>query len=413
MMKRLIAAVLAAAIFISPGAAPAAYADTAAVPITAEIAATPVDFEITESVTMGYSGIGNDLTISDIVITNNKAEGMNLIVESISVEPIMGWKLAAAGTDFTKRLNKKEFSISTGSHDFSSGVYTVTNTVEEGQSITFSFTGMAGAFSSKVSEKAANFVVTISLEEALKIVTWEEGTDEEIAAMVAAADAGKIKLTDYWNVGDVRTVSLSAMTATGVGESHAAQDVKLVLMHAGDYPLQTATASGRTTCSFVVGLKDCLNETGYMNKEQTSVGSWNASNRRAWCNNTFRNAFPSALVGIFKQFKTITANGASDYSNYTTTVDYFALPGELEILPQSSIDYSYSIPCESSRLFQFEYYAASENRIKKVNGTAAQYFLRSPNNFRSDCFLLATANGGTSGGGWASSGYGISPFGCI
>ena len=45
-----------------------------------------------------------------------------------------------------------------------------------------------------------------------KIVTWAGGTDEEIVLMVAAADAGYIDLTDYWAVGQERTVHLSAMS---------------------------------------------------------------------------------------------------------------------------------------------------------------------------------------------------------
>ena len=95
----------------------------------------------------------------------------------------------------------------------------------------------------------------------VKIVEWNNGTDEEICNMVAAADEGKINLADYWAVGNTRTVQLSAIAATynqyiagggGVRESHAAQTVELVLMHAGGYDLNTAVASGRSKCSFVV-----------------------------------------------------------------------------------------------------------------------------------------------------------------
>ena len=93
--------------------------------------------------------------------------------------------------------------------------------------------------------------ITVKL---VKIVTWAGGTDKEIVAMVEAADQGVINLSDYWAVGDIRTVQLSAMSATGVGESHVAQQVDLVLLHAGGYDLNAAVASGRTKCSFVVGL---------------------------------------------------------------------------------------------------------------------------------------------------------------
>ena len=42
-------------------------------------------------------------------------------------------------------------------------------------------------------------------------------------------------------------------------ETHAAQDVKMVLMHAGQYPL----ADGGE-CAFVVGQKDCLRKGDYI-----------------------------------------------------------------------------------------------------------------------------------------------------
>ncbi|MBQ9961436.1 MAG: hypothetical protein IJP00_05965 [Firmicutes bacterium] len=163
-MKKITAAVLTAALFIT--SIGMAHADTAAVPISAEIEAASIDFEITESISMHYSGNGNDLTITDIVITNSKAEGMNLEVSEVAAEPIMGWAIMAKETDFTKILNKKQFALCLEGHDLSSGPYTAAGTIEEGESLKLSFTGKAGAFSSKVSEKAANIVVTISLEEA-------------------------------------------------------------------------------------------------------------------------------------------------------------------------------------------------------------------------------------------------------
>ena len=39
----------------------------------------------------------------------------------------------------------------------------------------------------------------------LNIVTWANGTDEEIVAMVEAADQGLINLSDYWAVGWLRS----------------------------------------------------------------------------------------------------------------------------------------------------------------------------------------------------------------
>ena len=249
----------------------------------------------------------------------------------------------------------------------------------------------------------------IASETSVKTVTWAGGTDEEIVAMVKAADKGEINLSDYWAVGDIRTVQLSAMSATGVGESHAAQQVDLVLMHAGGYDLNAAVASGRTKCSFVVGLKDSLTEAGYMNSSNTNSGSWNGSARRTWCNNVFRNAIPSTLRAIFKQFKTVTAQ-TYDGSTNQTSVDYFALPAEREIFDARN----YCNQTEYNALFQFDYYKTASNRVKKLGktGTASGWWERSPY-YGNSVRVCNVYNGGNAGNNAASYTYGLAPFGCI
>ena len=257
----------------------------------------------------------------------------------------------------------------------------------------------------------------IASKTSFKIVTWADGTDEEIAAMVEAADAGTINLADYWAVGDIRTVQLSAMSATGVGESHAAQEVDLVLMHAGGYELNEAVASGRTKCSFVVGLKDSLAEAGYMNSSDTNSGSWNGSARRTWCNNVFRNAIPSTLRAIFKQFKTVTAQTYNGSANQES-VDYFALPAAKEVFGGSASsagnDTGYSNLTEFNALFQFDYYKTTSNRVKKLGktGKADYWWERSPYCYNSTNFCIVYRDGTAQGGAALYRG-GLAPFGCI
>ena len=250
-----------------------------------------------------------------------------------------------------------------------------------------------------------------------KIVTWSGGTDEEIVAMVEAADRGEINLSDYWSVGDTRTVHLSAMDATGVGESHAAQEVDLVLMHAGGYELNEAVASGRTTCSFIVGQKDSLATAGYMNSSNTNSGSWNGSARRTWCNSVYKNALPSTLLPIFKQFKTITAQTYNGSTNQES-VDYFALPAAKEVFGGSAssagTSTSHSNLTEFNALFQFDYYKTTSNRVKKLGktGTATIWWDRSPYCANSNRFCSVKSDG-TADYYVASISRGLAPFGCI
>ena len=235
----------------------------------------------------------------------------------------------------------------------------------------------------------------------VKIVGWADGTDEEVAAMVAAADAGKLTLSDHWHVGDERTVQLSAMSATGVGESHAEQTVQMVLTDPGHYTL----ASGQP-CHFVVVQKDCLKETGYMNSSSTNSGGWNECARRTWCNETYRNAIPSALMPIFKRFTTYAANGSG--ASAVASSDYFALFSEKEVFGSTT----YANSSAESQNTQLNWFLTSSNRIKMVNGRAGYWWERSPYSGSSYPFCAVNTRGSAESGG-AGSAYGLAPFGCI
>lgn len=234
-----------------------------------------------------------------------------------------------------------------------------------------------------------------------EIVSWADGTDEQIAAMVAAADAGQINLSDYWHEGDTRTVHLSAMPSTGVAESHAAQSVQLVLTDPGHYTL----ANGKK-CNFVVLQKDCLKETGVMNAQGTNSGGWENCSRRTWCNSVYRNAIPASLRGIFKQFKVRTANGSG--SGVTESTDWFSLFSEKEIFGSTT----YANSSAESQNTQLNWYKTSSNRIKRMNGSACYWWERSPISGYSYAFCRVNSDG-SAGANRASYGYGLAPFGCI
>lgn len=239
----------------------------------------------------------------------------------------------------------------------------------------------------------------------IEIVDWATGTDAQIAAMVAAADKGKINLSDYWKVGDTRTVHLSAMYGfvSNVNESHAAQDVQFVLTDPGHYTL----ANGKK-CNFVVLQKDSLSEYGYMNSSATNNGGWNSCARRTWCNETYRNAVPASLRGIFRQFKVRTASGSG--SEVTESTDWFSLFSEKEVFGSTT----YANSSAESQNTQLNWFKTSSNRIKKngMNGSASYWWERSPRSGYSGYFC-GVGSGGSGYAGYASSSYGLAPFGCI
>ena len=236
-----------------------------------------------------------------------------------------------------------------------------------------------------------------------KIVSWADGTDEEVAAMVAAADAGKLNLSDYWHEGDTRTVHLSAMSGSvpNANESHAAQDVQIVLTDPGHYTL----ANGNP-CNFVVLQKDCLKETGIMNLQNTNFGGWDACPRRTWCNSVYRNAIPSTLRGIFKQFKVRTAAGTLTESKDST--DWFSLFSEKEVFGSTT----HANSSAESKNTQLNWFKTASNRIKRANNSAVGWWERSPTSryIYNFCYVDSIGNAD-----WDISNYdlGLAPFGCI
>lgn len=239
------------------------------------------------------------------------------------------------------------------------------------------------------------------------LVTWQNGSDDQIAAMVTADRAGSIDLRDYWSVGDERTVVLSAITPTTqyITESQPIQPITFVLLHKG---------GDNDDYRFIVGTKECLSEPGTIwGLSNAHAGTtWSFQARAEWCNIEFYNSIPASLQSIFKQW-TCKSGFFNTVGVHEDSV-YFALAAEKEVFGTSSSKSSYS---ERDALFQFDYYKTTANRIKKqgVNGSNCVWFLRSrpytTGSSNVECSVDATgAYGGIKYGNAAN---GIAPIGRI
>lgn len=307
--------------------------------------------------------------------------------------------MTATGNEAVTLAQLRTATGSTGSGGATGGEAVTIAQAAEALGITPSGTPDVGGLAIRLSQ----LKTAVEAFPSFKIVPWSTGTDEQIVAMVAAADAGGIVLSDYWSAGDTRTVHLSAMSGSvsNANESHAAQDVQMVLTDPGHYTL----ANGKP-CNFVVLQKDCLNEGGAMNKQNNNRGGWNNCPRRTWCNSVYRNAIPATLRPIFKQFTTYAANGTGSTS--VASSDYFALFSEKEVFG-STTNANSSAESKNSQLTWFK---TSSNRIKRMNGSANRWWDRSPYSGESNRFCVVA---GTGVAGWnnAYESYGLAPFGCI
>lgn len=204
------------------------------------------------------------------------------------------------------------------------------------------------------------------------LVSWTTGTNDEITAMVNAYYGGILSLDEIksvWNLGDTRSVDLSAMDATGVGESHRAQTVEFEIL---DFDHDTLTTPvGNITKSLITcDLKSCLRdanvsdtdgehntEHGYINSTDTNAGGWTSCARRTWCNNVFYNALPSYFKSLVKPVDKLTSAG-DESSIINTDSDYCFLLSEIEIF--GSVAYS-----KAGEGSQYAWFAnATANRYK-------------------------------------------------
>ena len=167
------------------------------------------------------------------------------------------------------------------------------------------------------------------------------------------------------------------------------------------------TSTGKTP-SFIVGMKNSLNETGYMNSSWDNTNGWSGCARRTWCNNVFRNAVPSTLRAIFKQFTWQQGKGSGASSGLLTTQDYFGLTPEMAVFGSRS----YSFSDEANLFSQWKWYQTSGNRVKTVNGSASRWWECSPYSGNSSRFCTVNS-GGSANYPDASGTYGLAPFGCI
>lgn len=259
----------------------------------------------------------------------------------------------------------------------------------------------------------------------IKIVTFADGTDEEIAKMIQAHYDNKINIADYWAVGDTRTVHLSAMQVTTTAESHRAQSVQFVI---ADFEHDTMVGSINDHAKAAVTLlqKDCLmdadaasgsihgednTENGYINSSSTNVGGWKNCARREWCNSTYFHALPAVWQSMVKTVEKYTSIGSGS-SNTERTYDKIFLPSEIEIFAKTSG----SANGEGTR---YQYYRnGSENHHKLPKWDTAPptsgstYMERSPHPGDKVQWCFVYASGGAI---WQGAGVpaGIAPMLCV
>ena len=304
-----------------------------------------------------------------------------------------------------------------------SGVYTY-NIKATGTAGTTTITASIAESTNYTAASATASVETEAFTPGATLVPWSSGTDQEITDMINSYYNGEITLEDVksvWSIGDVRNVDISAMTATGVGESHRAQTVEMEILDF-DHDTLTTPVGSITKALITVDMKNCLRdanvtdttgssntEHGYMNSSNTNVGGWTSCARRTWCNNVFYNALPAYFKALVKPVDKLTSAGNTS-ATINTDSDYCFLLSEIEIFGTVS----YSKAGEGSQYAWFANATANRYKLPKWNGSSVSdyWWERSPRGSNSTNFCLIYSYGYADGNP-ASNAYGLAPACCL
>lgn len=190
----------------------------------------------------------------------------------------------------------------------------------------------------------------------------------------------------YFKVGDRKNITVNGVTYTVaiIGFNH-----------------DNLAAGGKAGVTFQ--LVDCLKETAQMNGSNTNVNGWRGSAMRTRMG-TYLNQLNADLKAVIKNVNKVTSVG-NNQSGLETTSEKLFLLSEIEIFGATT----YSFAGEGK---QYEYYAAGNTTVKKVNGSANVWWERSPCRGATDIFCRVSSNGSATING-ASDSRGVSFGFCV
>ena len=189
------------------------------------------------------------------------------------------------------------------------------------------------------------------------------------ATIIAACQANKIPTT--WKVGDSCNMTINNKTYAIdiIGKNH------------DDY----ADDSGKAPLTFQ--LHDCYGDTKKMNSSNTNSGGWGETEMRTTHLPAILALMPTEVQnGIREVFKKYFISGTS--SMIVGQQDKLFLLSRTEIFGS---DYS------QGEGTQYDYYKAGNSKVKKWNGSAAAWWVRSPSVGSSTSFIVVSSSGSENG----------------
>lgn len=207
---------------------------------------------------------------------------------------------------------------------------------------------------------------------------------------------GGINISDYWHVGDMRTIQLSAITSGG--ENHSAQKIVMVIIGINHDDLAVPIGN-RTKAAITLQFREMLGKNGGVEPgyHYGNSGQWSSSTRRRWLNNTFINALPTNIQQLLK---TVVKKNLANHTNSnagTSSEDKIFFTSFSEMFGDES--YRYYAGNQELEGEQYPYYKSESARAKSVNSEGevvsnhANYWLRSPSTRASNNWIVVDTTG--------------------
>lgn len=348
--------------------------------------------------------------------------------QSGSVTIAFGTINVTVAAGFTGNITCAKTGINTISKPKAS---TVTFRVPDIGEYTISGTANGKAYSTTATVTSLSTPKNVELRTGAPMYSFETATDAQLAAMLKsyydgsynAADIATLKST-YMPIGAKRSISLSAMSATGVSESHHADNYDVVIIGHEHDDLKTTSSGGKTKALLTLQLDRILyknttdatyssdypsvaDEGGYMNSTNTTVGGWTNCARRSWCNDVFLNALPSAIKSLVKTVNKLTSAGNKSTTIETTEDNVFLL-SEIEVF--GAVTNS-----KAGEGSQYKYFTVASNIRKKPSYktfVSAYWWERSPSG-STVTYFCDVNNNGDAHNAYANYGAGLAPAFCI
>ena len=192
--------------------------------------------------------------------------------------------------------------------------------------------------------------------------TWEK--------IIDACQRGAVPET--WAVGNQKTMTINGISyqIDIIGKDH-----------------DTYAAGGTAPLTFQ--LHDCYGETKNMNSSNTNSGGWTSCAMRSTHLPAILALMPTEVQNGIREVNKLTSAGSKS-STINTTADKLFLISEVEIFGSTK----YSVAGEGT---QYDYYKAGNSKVKKRNGSAADWWERSPYASDSTGFCMVGSDGSAYG----------------